>query len=89
MIPRAKRFLQARGAVPADFEQLIGEPGSMFVFVLHPLKAFADSFGDRFGHAFSGNPGQLPGEFVGVFVLDVQTHIGRHSTLCDTISTTK
>jgi len=73
MIGRAKRFLQTRGAVPADFEQTIGEFVSMFV--LHPLKAFADSFGDRFGHALSGNPGQLPGESVGVFVLDVQAHM--------------
>ena len=56
MIGRAKRFLQMRGAVPADFEQSIGEFGGMFV--LHPLKPFADRFGDRFGQALSGEPGQ-------------------------------
>lgn len=73
MIARAKRFLQTRGAVPPDFEQSIGELGSMFV--LYPFEPFADRFSDRFGHALSGNPGQLLGEFVGVFVLDVQAHI--------------
>ena len=74
MIGRAKRFLQTRGAVLADFEQSIGELGSMFVFVLHPLEPFPDRFSDRFGHALSGNPGQLLGEFVGVLVFDVQAH---------------
>jgi hypothetical protein len=47
MIGRAKRFLQTRGAVPPDFEQSVGELGSMFV--LHPFKAFVDRFGDGFG----------------------------------------
>jgi len=73
MIGRTKRFLQTRGAVPADLEQSIGELG--IVFVLHPFKPFADRFSDRLGHALSGNPGQLLCEFVGVFVLDVQAHM--------------
>jgi len=73
MIGRAKRFLQTRGAVPADFEQSIGEPAS--ILILHPFKPFSDRFRDRFSHALSGNPGQLLGEFVGVFVLDVQAHM--------------
>ena len=73
MIGRPIRFLQTRGAVPADFEQSIGELG--IVFVLHPFEPFSDRFSDRFGHALSGNPSQLPGEFVGVFVLDVQAHM--------------
>ena len=75
MIGRAKRFLQTRGAVPADFEQSIGELGGALVLVLHPFEPFPDRFGDRFGHALSGNPGQLLGEFVGVFILDVQAHV--------------
>jgi len=75
MIGRTKRFLQMRGAIPPDFEQSIGELGSMFVFVLHPFEPFSDRFRDRFSHALSGNPGQLLGEFVGVFVLDVQAHM--------------
>ena len=69
MLGQAERFLQTRGAVPADFEQSIGEPGC--VFVLYPFEPFADRFGDRFGHALAGKPGQLPSELVGVFVLDV------------------
>ena len=73
MIGRAKRFLQARGAVPADFEQSVGELGSMFV--LHPFEPFADRFSDRFGHALAGSPGQLSGKFVGFFVLDIQAHM--------------
>ncbi len=79
MISRAKGFLETRGAIPADFEQTIGELGSMFV--LHPFKAFADSFGDRFGQALPGKPGQLLGELMGVFVFNVQAHIGRYSTI--------
>ncbi len=46
MIPRTKRFLQALGAVPPDFQQTIGELGRMFV--LYPLQPLADRFGDRF-----------------------------------------
>jgi len=72
MIGRTIRFLQMRGAVPADFEQPIGELGS--TLVLHPFEPFSDRFSDRFGHALAGNPGQLLGEFVGIFVLDVQAH---------------
>ncbi len=73
MSGRAKRFLQTRGAVPADFEQSIGELGS--TLVLHPFEPLSDRFSDRLGHALAGDPGQLLGEFVGVFVLDVQAHI--------------
>ena len=79
MIGRAKRFLQTRGAVAADFEQSIGELGGTLVLVLHPFEPFSDRFRDRFSHALSGNPGELLGEFVGVFVFDVQAH-GRMST---------
>lgn len=75
MIGRAKRFLQMWGAVPADFEQSIGEVGSTLVFFLHPFKPFADGFGDRFGQAFSGEFSQALGELVGVFVFNVQAHI--------------
>jgi hypothetical protein len=35
MISRAKGFLQARSAVPADFQHTVGELASLFVFVLH------------------------------------------------------
>src|SRR6266481_2197750 len=87
MIGRAKRFLQTRGAVPADFEQSIGELGSTLVSVLHPFEPFPDRFRDRFGHALSRNPSQLLGEFMRFFVLDVQTHYGRHSTTLLYIST--
>jgi len=75
MIGGAKRFLQTRGAVPADFEQSIGELGGTFLLVLHPFEPLSDRFSDRFCHALSGNPSQLLGEFVGVFVLDVQAHM--------------
>ena len=75
MIGRTIRFLEMRGAVPADFEQSIGEPGSTLVLVLHPFEPFSDRFSDRFGHALSGNPSQLLGEFVGVFVFNVQAHM--------------
>ena len=75
MIGRAKRFLQTRGAVPADFQQSIGELGSTFVLVLHPFEPLSDRFRDRFSHTLSGNPSQLLGELVGVFVLDVQAHM--------------
>ena len=73
MIAGAKGFLEMRGAVPADFEQSIGELGS--TLVLYPLEPLSDRFSDRFSHALSGNAGQLLGEFVGVFVLDVQAHM--------------
>jgi len=72
MIGRTIRFLQTRGAVPADFEQSIGELGS--TLVLYPFEPFSDRFCDRFSHALAGNPSQLLGEFVGVFVLNVQAH---------------
>ena len=75
MIGRAKRFLQTRGAVPADFEQSVGELGGAFLVIVHPLEPFPKSFGDRFGHALSGNAGQLLGEFVGIFVFNVEAHI--------------
>ena len=75
MIGRTIRFLEMPGAVPADFEQSIGELGSTLVFVLHPLEPFSDRFGDRFSHALSGNPSQLLGKFVGIFILDVQAHM--------------
>ena len=78
MLGRAKRFLQARRAVPADFEQTVGELGSMFVML--PFKPFADSFGDRFGQALSGKPRQLVGQLVGVLVFDIQAH-GRYPTI--------
>ena len=78
MIAGAKRLLETRRAVPADFEEPVGEPVSMFA--LHPLKPFAYRFGNSLGHALSGKPSQLPGELVGIFVLDIQAHIGRYST---------
>src|SRR2546426_7458695 len=81
MIARPKRFLQARCAVPADFEQSIGKLGS--TLVLHPFEPFADRFRDRFRHALSGNPGELLGELVGFFVLNVQAHI--FSSLVDSL----
>ena len=81
MIGRTKRFLQTRGAVPADFEQSIGELG--IVFVLHPFEPFSDRFSDRFGHALSRHPGELLGELVGFFVLNVQAH--RFTSLVDSL----
>ena len=83
MISRAKRFLQTRSAVPADFEQTIGELGSMRF--PYPFKPFADRLGDRFGHALSGKPGQLLGKLVSIFVFDVQAQIGRQPTSKSTI----
>jgi len=75
VVSGAKWFLQVGRAVPADFEQPVGEHGSLLVFILHPFKAFADCLGHGFGHAFSGEPGQPLGELVGVFVFDVQAHM--------------
>ena len=75
MIGRTERFLQMLGAVPADFEQSIGELDGEFVFALHSFQPFADRFGDRFGEALSGESGQALGELVGVFILNVQAHM--------------
>ena len=69
MIARAKRFLQPRGAVPADFQQAIGELTCIFIFLL--FETFTDSFGDRLGHALSRESGKALGELVGIFVFDV------------------
>lgn len=46
MLGGAIRFFQMLRAVSTDFEQPVGEPGSMSV--LYPFKAFADSFGNGF-----------------------------------------
>jgi len=47
------------GAVPADFEQSIGELAARLSWSA-PFEPFSDRFGNRFGHALSGNPSQLP-----------------------------
>lgn len=75
MLARSKRFLQTRRAVPADFEQLIGELGSMFIFILHPFKPLADRFSDGFGQALSGESSELLRELVSIFVFNVQAHM--------------
>jgi len=75
MLGRAKRFLQTRRAVPADFEQPVGELGSVFVFILHPFKPLANRFGDSLGQAFPGESCELLSELVSIFVFNVQAHM--------------